>query len=134
LLNCWEKCLTIRNTNRRASCGWLLTTRHIAKTANAPEDCRATASSLDLTKSISPERLVNYEAWNRDVLIAIGLFTVLLYAGLLCAGIAEFGSRLAKRQKNHKRFRNRATISKLQWHGFRALIARESDDWNHARQ
>ena len=50
---------------------------------------------------------MNYEAWNRYVLMAIGLFAVLLYVGLVYAGFVEFMSRVSKSSKNKKR--NRAT-------------------------
>ena len=46
---------------------------------------------------------MNYEAWNRYVLMAIGLFAVLLYIGLIYAGFLEFISRISKRGKNKKR-------------------------------
>ena len=56
---------------------------------------------------------MNYEAWNRYVLIAIGVFAVLLYCGLMYAGIAEFISRISKDGKNKKRSRNRMTARRL---------------------
>ena len=56
---------------------------------------------------------MNYEAWNRYVLMAIGLFAVLLYVGLLCAGFAEFMSRVSKRGKNKKRSRSRVSAPRL---------------------
>lgn len=56
---------------------------------------------------------MNYEAWNRYVLTAIGLFAVLLYGGLLYAGIAEFRSRLSQPEKSNKRSRNRLTARGL---------------------
>ena len=40
---------------------------------------------------------MNYEAWNGYVLIAIGLFGVLLYIGLLYAGLVEFIGRISKK-------------------------------------
>lgn len=46
---------------------------------------------------------MNYEAWNRYVLVAIGLFAVLLYIGLLYAGFVEFMSRISKSGKKKKR-------------------------------
>ena len=46
---------------------------------------------------------VNYETWNRYVLIAIGVFAVALYLGLMYAGIAEFMSRISKSEKGRKR-------------------------------
>jgi O-antigen ligase len=45
---------------------------------------------------------VNYEAWNRYVLMAIGLFGALLYIGLVYAGFVEFMSRIAKRARTRK--------------------------------
>ena len=56
---------------------------------------------------------MNYDVWNRYVLIAIGLFGVLLYIGLVYAGFAEFMSRISKSGKNKKRSRNRATARRL---------------------
>ena len=56
---------------------------------------------------------MNYDAWNRYVLIAIGLFAALLYFALLYAGFAELMSRLSKSTKNKKRLRNRATARTL---------------------
>ena len=56
---------------------------------------------------------MNYEAWNRYVLMAIGLFAVLLYVGLLYAGFAEFMSRVSKRSKNKKRSRSRVPAPRL---------------------
>ena len=50
---------------------------------------------------------MNYEAWNRYVLMAIGLFAVLLYVGLIYAGFAEFMSRISKSGKSKKRSRSR---------------------------
>lgn len=46
---------------------------------------------------------VNYETWNRYVLIAIGVLAVALYLGLMYAGIAEFMSRISKSEKGRKR-------------------------------
>lgn len=66
-----------------------------------------------LTEFRSPERSVNYDAWNRYVLIAIGVFALLLYAGLLYAGIAEFISRLSQRKNTKSRFRNRLTTRRF---------------------
>lgn len=51
---------------------------------------------------------VNYEAWNRYVLAAIGLFSVLLYCGLLYAGFIEFRARISNSNGNKKRSRNPA--------------------------
>jgi len=56
---------------------------------------------------------VNYEAWNRCVLAAIGLFGVLLYCGLLYAGFIELRSRISKNNSNKKRSRNRITTRRL---------------------
>ena len=56
---------------------------------------------------------MNYEAWNRYVLMAIGLFGVLLYIGLLYAGFSEFMSRLSKSKKDKKRSRNRLMARRL---------------------
>jgi len=56
---------------------------------------------------------VNYEAWNRYVLVAIGLFGVLMYFGLLYAGFTEFRSRVSKSNSHKKRSRNRVTSGKL---------------------
>ena len=56
---------------------------------------------------------MNYEAWNRYVLLAIGLFGVLLYGGLLYAGWIEFRSRMSKNNSEKKRSRNRITTRRL---------------------
>ena len=56
---------------------------------------------------------MNYEAWNRYVLIAIGLFAALLYFASLYAGFAELMSRVSKSRKNKKRLRNRVTARAL---------------------
>ena len=56
---------------------------------------------------------MNYEAWNRYVLAAIGVFGALLYIGLLYAGFTEFRSRLSKGRKNKNRFRTRAMPRRL---------------------
>ena len=56
---------------------------------------------------------MNYEAWNGYVLIAIGLFAVLLYVGLIYAGFAEFMSRIPKSSKSKKRSRSRLQAPKL---------------------
>jgi hypothetical protein len=58
-------------------------------------------------------RLVDYEALNRYVLIAIALFAVLLYIGLVCAGFAEFLAGMPKRT-NKKRSRHRSETRGLQ--------------------
>jgi hypothetical protein len=49
---------------------------------------------------------LNYEAWNGYVLIAIGLFGVLLYIGLLYAGVVEFIGRVSKKDSRKRRRRN----------------------------
>ena len=46
---------------------------------------------------------MNYEAWNRYVLVAIGLFGVLMYVALVYAGFAQFMSRLSKDSKRRTR-------------------------------
>jgi hypothetical protein len=56
---------------------------------------------------------VNYEAWNRYVLIAIGVFAGVVYLGLMCTGIAEFVSRLSKSGKTRRRSRNRVAARRL---------------------
>jgi hypothetical protein len=56
---------------------------------------------------------VNYEAWNRHLLVAIGLFGLVLYIGLLYAGFIEFRSRISKSSKNKNRSRNRALPRRL---------------------
>jgi len=56
---------------------------------------------------------VNYEAWNRYVLVAIGLFGVLMYFGLLYAGFTEFRSRISKSSSNKRRSRSRVTARRL---------------------
>lgn len=56
---------------------------------------------------------MNYEAWNRYVLMAIGLFAAFLYIGLVYAGLAEFMSRISKSSKHKKRFRSRVAALKL---------------------
>ena len=56
---------------------------------------------------------MNYDAWNRYVLIAIGVFASLLYIGLIYAGFAEFMSRISKRGKNKKRSRSRVSVPRL---------------------
>ena len=50
---------------------------------------------------------MNYEVWNRYVLVAIGVFGALLYIGLLYAGFTEFRSRFSKGRRNKNRSRNR---------------------------
>jgi hypothetical protein len=49
---------------------------------------------------------LNYEAWNGYVLMAIGLFGVLLYIGLLYAGVVEFIGRVSKKESRKRRRRN----------------------------
>ena len=56
---------------------------------------------------------MNYEAWNRYVLLAIGLFGLLLYIGLLYAGFTEFRSRLSKSNSNKRRSQNRIATRRL---------------------
>jgi hypothetical protein len=56
---------------------------------------------------------VNYEAWNRYVLMAIGLFAAFLYMGLVYAGFAEFMSRISKSSKGKKRSRSRVSAPRL---------------------
>jgi hypothetical protein len=56
---------------------------------------------------------VNYETLNRDVLIAVVLFAVLLYVGMVCAGFAEFMARISKRGNCKKCSRNRGTARGL---------------------
>ena len=56
---------------------------------------------------------MNYEAWNRYVLVAIGVFGALLYIGLLYAGFTEFRSRFSKGRRNKKRARKRVTPCRL---------------------
>ncbi len=56
---------------------------------------------------------MNYEAWNRYVLMAIGLFAVVLYIGLIYAGFVEFMSRISKSSKDKKHSRNRVTPGRL---------------------
>lgn len=56
---------------------------------------------------------MNYEAWNRYVLMAIGLFAGFLYIGLIYAGVAEFMARVAKRSKRKKRSRSQLSVSRL---------------------
>jgi hypothetical protein len=56
---------------------------------------------------------VNYEARNRYVLAAIGLFGVLLYCGVLYAGFIEFRARMSKNIGNKKRPRNRVAARRF---------------------
>ena len=53
---------------------------------------------------------MNYEAWNRYVLMAIALFAVLLYIGLIYAGFAELRSRLSKGKRKRPRNRGVAPV------------------------
>lgn len=69
--------------------------------------------SLHGRKKSNRRSIVNYEAWNRDVLMAIALFALLLYIGLIYAGFAEFMSRISKSTRNKKRSRNRAAARAL---------------------
>jgi hypothetical protein len=55
---------------------------------------------------------LDYEAWNRYVLAAIGVFGALLYIGLIYAGFNEFRSRLSK-PKSKKNGRNRVVPRRL---------------------
>ena len=52
---------------------------------------------------------MSYEAWNRYVLIALGLFGALMYVGLLYAGFIELRARFSKsaNKKNRKRVASR---------------------------
>ena len=50
---------------------------------------------------------MNYEALNRYVLMAIALFAILLYIGMVYAGFTEFMARISKRGNRKKRPRNR---------------------------
>lgn len=50
---------------------------------------------------------MSYEELNRYVLMAIAIFAVLLYIGLVYAGFAEFIARISKRGNRKKRSRNR---------------------------
>ena len=56
---------------------------------------------------------MNYEAWNRYVLMVIGLFAAFLYVGLIYAGVAEFMSRISKSSKSKKRARGRVSAPRL---------------------
>lgn len=56
---------------------------------------------------------MGYEAWNRYLLAAIGLFSMFLYCGLLYAGFMEFRARISKSNGNKKRSRNRVTARRL---------------------
>ena len=56
---------------------------------------------------------MNQEAWNRYVLLVIGLFGALLYIGLLYAGFTEFRSRISKSNNDKRRSRNRITTRRL---------------------
>lgn len=57
--------------------------------------------------------LVNYEAWDRYILMAIGLFAVLLYIGLIYAGFVEFMSRISKSGKDKKHSCGRVSAPRL---------------------
>jgi hypothetical protein len=54
----------------------------------------------------------DYEAWNRYVLVIIGVFGTLLYLGLMYAGFHEFRTRLSK-PKSRKNGRNQANPRRL---------------------
>ena len=56
---------------------------------------------------------MNYEAWNRYVLMAVGLFAVALYVALLYAGFTELMSRITKSEKDKKRSRNHVSVRRL---------------------
>ena len=56
---------------------------------------------------------MNYEAWNRYVLMAVGLFAVLLYIGLMYAGFVELMSRISRKGRNKKRLRNQIAARRL---------------------
>jgi hypothetical protein len=56
---------------------------------------------------------VNYEAWNRYVLVAIGVLGALMYVGMLYAGFIEFRSRFSKNTKNKNRARNEIASRRL---------------------
>ena len=56
---------------------------------------------------------MNYEAWDRYILMAIGLFAVLLYIGLIYAGFVEFMSRISKSGKDKKHSRGRVSAPRL---------------------
>lgn len=56
---------------------------------------------------------VDSEAANRFVLIAIGLFGIVLYLGLLCAGISRFVSGVPRAKGNKKRSPNRPGSRRL---------------------
>ena len=56
---------------------------------------------------------LDFEALNRYVLAAIGLFAVLVYFGLLYAGFLEFRSRISRSNRYKKGFRNRVSARRL---------------------
>jgi hypothetical protein len=56
---------------------------------------------------------VNYEALNQYVLIAIGLFAVLLYIGMIWVGFAEFVAAKLRNGQKKKRSRFRGTTRQL---------------------
>ena len=53
------------------------------------------------------------EALNGYVLVAVGVFGVVMYVGLLYVGFIEFKSRLSKESKNRNRRRNGMASRKL---------------------
>jgi hypothetical protein len=53
------------------------------------------------------------EAVNQFVLVAIGMFGVVLYCGLLYAGLIEFRSRISKTKGNKSCSRNRHKSRRL---------------------
>jgi Na+/H+ antiporter NhaD/arsenite permease-like protein len=55
----------------------------------------------------------DWEAANQFVLVVIGLFGVVLYFGLLYAGVLEFISRISKTKVNKKHSQNRHIARRL---------------------
>ena len=70
---------------------------------------QAADSSLDHNRSVQ----VTYEALNRYVLMAIGLFALLLYLGVIWAGFAEFIVRMASSGESKKDSGRRGTPRRL---------------------
>lgn len=64
---------------------------------------------------------MNYEAWNRYVLMAIGMFAALLYIAVACVGLAEFAARVSRKGSRKKRSPNRVTLRRLRNTKVRAL-------------
>ena len=56
---------------------------------------------------------MNYETLNRYVLLAIGLFALLLYISMVYAGLAEFMAGRSKRTNRKERFCNRGAARGL---------------------